>query len=351
VRWWRQHDLLQHGEFLGKDSHRRSTVFPGGVGPFPAWRACTARAGRPRSPRTRGRSLPGAQRQLRERSNRNDRSTPRHRQDRTRCRTAAVSRRVHGTAACRRAADDRIELLTAHPGNARRDISLDQEFLDSIAELGILTPLRVTPDGGLGYLVIEGHRRLAAAVKLGLTEVPYDLAADRESDVAGQFLDMYAVNHHRKPFTPLEEADALFGASTHGATKTRIRKATGLGKEDVTAALQAGGMTGLARETAAGLGHNITLDQLALLAEFEDDSSAVSRLMNDFCGGRSGQHTAERIRQERTEQAEHERLLAQLTADGYTIAADPPPFAHTLSSLRHDGQDLTEETHSRRQRP
>jgi hypothetical protein len=64
-------------------------------------------------------------------------------------------------------------------------------------------------------------------------------------------------------------------------------------------------MTGLARETAAGLGHNITLDQLALLAEFEDDSSAVSRLMNDFCGGRSGQHTAERIRQERTEQAEH----------------------------------------------
>jgi ParB-like chromosome segregation protein Spo0J len=89
--------------------------------------------------------------------------------------------------------------------------------------------------------VIEGHRRLAAAVKLGLTEVPYDLTADRENDVAGQFLDIYAVNHHRKPFTPLEEADALFGASTHGATKTRIRKATGLGKEDVTAALRAGG--------------------------------------------------------------------------------------------------------------
>ena len=37
------------------------------------------------------------------------------------------------------------ELLTAHPGNVRRDIHLDQEFLDSIAELGILTPLRITP--------------------------------------------------------------------------------------------------------------------------------------------------------------------------------------------------------------
>ena len=61
--------------------------------------------------------------------------------------------------------------------------------------------------------MIEGHRRLAAAEKLGLTEVPYDLAADRERDEAGQFLDMYATNHHRKGLTALEEADALFAAS------------------------------------------------------------------------------------------------------------------------------------------
>jgi ParB family chromosome partitioning protein len=70
-----------------------------------------------------------------------------------------------------------IEVLTAHPGNVRRDIHLDQEFLDSIAELGILTPLRITPAGGGGYRVIEGHRRLAAAEQLGHAEVPYDLAA------------------------------------------------------------------------------------------------------------------------------------------------------------------------------
>jgi hypothetical protein len=70
-----------------------------------------------------------------------------------------------------------IELLTAHPGNVRRDIHLDQEFLDSIAELGILTPLRITPDGSGCYRVIAGHRRLAAAEKLGLTELPLALLA------------------------------------------------------------------------------------------------------------------------------------------------------------------------------
>lgn len=31
-----------------------------------------------------------------------------------------------------------IELLTAHPGNVRRDVCLDEEFLASINELGIL---------------------------------------------------------------------------------------------------------------------------------------------------------------------------------------------------------------------
>ena len=239
-----------------------------------------------------------------------------------------------------------IELLTAHPGNVRRDISLDQEFLDSIAELGILTPLRITPDGAGGYRVIEGHRRLAAAEKLGLTEVPYDLAADRERDEAGQFLDMYATNHHRKGLTALEEADALFAASASGATKTRIRKATGLGREDVAFALKAGRMTGFAREVAAGFGHSITLEQLGLLAEFEDDAEAVNRIMNDICNRRTGQHAAEQIRQERAEASDRERLTAQLTADGYAVGEQLPPNAFMLHALLHDGQELTPEAHA-----
>jgi ParB family chromosome partitioning protein len=239
-----------------------------------------------------------------------------------------------------------IELLTAHPGNVRLNIHLDQEFLDSIAELGILTPLRITPDGAEAYRVIEGHRRLAAAERLGLTEVPYALAAEREGDEAGQFLDMYATNHHREGLTALEEADALFAASANGATRTRIRKATGLGKDDVAAALKAGRMTGFARETAAGFGHAITLEQLALLAEFEDDTEAVGRIMTDICNGRSGQHAAEQIRQERADAVKHLRLMEHLRADGYVIAEHFPPNAFMLHALVHDGQDLTPEAHA-----
>jgi len=194
--------------------------------------------------------------------------------------------------------------------------------------------------------VIEGHRRLAAAEQLGLTEVPYDLAAEREGDEAGQFLDMYATNHHRKSLSTLEEADALFGASANGASKRRIRKATGLSPDEVANALKAGGMSGLARETVAAFGQSISLDQAALFAEFQDDDTAVNQIMTDICNGRTGQHVAERLRQERADEAARQQLIAQLAADGYGIANEYPGVGLLLTYLTNDGEDLTPETHT-----
>ena len=121
-----------------------------------------------------------------------------------------------------------VALLTAHPGNVRRDLDLNADFLASIKENGVLVPLRITADADGVYRVIDGHRRLAAAVQVGLAEVPVDLAGDRAADEPGQFLDMWVAHRHRNPLTPMEEADALFAAREAGATKARIRKSTGL---------------------------------------------------------------------------------------------------------------------------
>ena len=161
--------------------------------------------------------------------------------------------------------------------------------------------------------MIEGHRRLAAAEQIGLTEVPYDLAAEREGDEAGQFLDIYAANHHRKGLTTLEEADALFAASANGASKRRIRKATGLGPDEVARALRAGGMSGVAREAADAFGQSITLDQAALFAEFADNDAAVNQIMTDIRDGRTGQHVAERLRQERADETARQQLITRRT--------------------------------------
>ena len=53
----------------------------------------------------------------------------------------------------------------------------------------------------------------------------------------------------------------------------------------------------------------LTLDQYAILAEFQNDPDAISRLLAAWPRwGASLEHEAERLRQQRAEHAEHERL-------------------------------------------
>jgi ParB family chromosome partitioning protein len=240
-----------------------------------------------------------------------------------------------------------VGLLTAHPGNVREDLDLSTEFCASVAEAGVRIPLLVTP-AEEGYRVIEGHRRLAAAVKAGLAEVPCTLDPGRAGDAAGQYLDMVIANSgsHRKNFTPAEEALALFAAHEAGASRTRLRKATGRKAEDIKTALVAGGLSPETRAEAGGLASQLSLADLALLAEFDGDADATGQLLDALRRGYNAEYLAERIRQERAEAAGHERLRAELEAAGYQITGDPPPGARLLTALAHDGAALTDESHA-----
>ncbi len=238
-----------------------------------------------------------------------------------------------------------VSQLAAHPGNVRADVDLNEEFVDSIAANGVLVALRITPDGD-GFRVIDGGRRLAAALKAGVGEVPYDLVTERAGDDAGQYLDMITVNRHRNPLTTLEEADALFAARKAGATKTRLRKTTGMSPAAVNDALAAARLGDDTRTRTAGLDEQLTLDQYATLAEFQNDPDATGRLLAVAGWGGSLDHEAERIRQERAEHADHERLRAELEEAGYAITALLPATGQTLVSLCHDGELLTPETHA-----
>jgi ParB/Sulfiredoxin domain len=242
-----------------------------------------------------------------------------------------------------------VDKLTAHPGNVREDLALTPEFCASVAANGVRVPLLITPEADGGFRVIEGHRRLAAAVKAGLAEVPYDLDGERAADEAGQFLDMVTANSaaYRKNFTPLEEATALFAAHEAGATRTRIRKATGRKADQVKTALAAGSLSVSTREQVAAqdLDEQLTLDELAILAEFEDDPDATEELMRAITYHYPLVHAAERIRQDRAEAADHQRVRAELEAAGCPVTDELVPGSSLLSSLAHDGDDLTEDNH------
>ena len=241
-----------------------------------------------------------------------------------------------------------VAMLIAHPGNVRADLDVGEEFCASVAEVGVRIPLQVTYDQTGGFRVIEGHRRLAAAVKAGLAEVPCDIDPGGAGDQAGQYLDMLIANGdaYRKNFTPVEEAAALFAAHEAGATRTRLRKATGRKAAEIKTALAVGGISGDTRTAAGDLAGQLTLDELALLAEFDGDHAAVGKLLEAFRRGYTAEHVAERIRQDRAEAAEHDRLTAELEAAGIMVTDDLPEGAARLSSLLHDGEDLTAEAHA-----
>jgi ParB family transcriptional regulator, chromosome partitioning protein len=241
-----------------------------------------------------------------------------------------------------------VAQLAAHPGNVRADLDLTPEFCASVADAGVRVSLLITktPDGA--YRVIEGHRRLAAALKAGLAEVPCELDPARADDEAGQYLDMLLANggDYRRNFTPIEEAAALFAACEAGATRTRLRKSTGRKAEEIKKALQAGSLSAETRGAAGQLASQLTLGQLALLAEFQDDPDALQQLMTAIRHGSDGEYAAQRIRQDRAEAAEHEQLRTQLEAAGFTVTDGLPDGAAHLTGLLHDGTDLTAETHA-----
>jgi len=241
-----------------------------------------------------------------------------------------------------------VSELAAHPANVREDLELTAEFCASVAHAGVRVPLLVTPFEGGGYRVIEGHRRLAAAVKAGLEAVPCTVDPGRAGDEAGQYLDMLLANGgaYRRNYAPVEEAAALFAAHEAGASRTELRKATGRKAEEIKTALKAARVSPETRAAAGELTRQLSLEDLALLAEFDGDPGAATRIIDALQRGYNAQYEAERIRQQRAEAAEHQRLIDELASAGTPVTDALPPGAVQLSQLLHDGQDLTPELHA-----
>ena len=111
-----------------------------------------------------------------------------------------------------------------HPYQVRDDAEMDA-LVESIREHGILTPLIVRPmeDAPNEYEVISGHRRLHAAQKAGISEVPAFVHAVSRDEAAIQLVDS---NLHRERLLPSEKAFAYkmkFDALKHqGKTSGQV---------------------------------------------------------------------------------------------------------------------------------
>ena len=110
-----------------------------------------------------------------------------------------------------------------HPYQVRDDAEMNT-LVESLREHGILTPLIVRPleDTPNEYEVISGHRRLHAAQKAGISEVPAFVHAVSRDEAAIQLVDS---NLHREHILPSEKAFAYkmkYEAMRHQGTSSQL---------------------------------------------------------------------------------------------------------------------------------
>lgn len=117
---------------------------------------------------------------------------------------------------------EKLRPFDGHPFKVKDDEEMNT-LIESVQTQGILSPLIVRPiENTEEYEVISGHRRLHAAVKAGITEVPALIyALDRDSAA----IALVDSNLHRDHILPSEKAFAYklkMEAMKHQGTSSQV---------------------------------------------------------------------------------------------------------------------------------
>ena len=103
-----------------------------------------------------------------------------------------------------------LDKIERDPNQPRRDFGTNGDqnrLLLSIQQYGIQQPLVVSEIQDNRYLILDGHRRYLCAQKLALTLVPCRIYPKLP---VGQFESLrYEIQNNRRPWRPLEKAEAL----------------------------------------------------------------------------------------------------------------------------------------------
>jgi ParB family chromosome partitioning protein len=228
--------------------------------------------------------------------------------------------------------------------NVRLDPRLDQQFLASIGERGVLEPV-VAHRALDGTVVVEyGQRRTLAARQVGLATIPV-MVNDTVPTVADRLVDQWVENEHRAALTNRERVHAVQQMALEGLSVAQIAKRTSTAKTAVEAATKIA-----ASQAATEAVEQLTLEQAAVLAEFDTDEAAVSSLLACAVRGYGFDHAAQRLRDDQAERAALTAAADRLREQGVTVVERPNHRDTTTKPLRElrtdDGQPLDPDQHA-----
>lgn len=243
--------------------------------------------------------------------------------------------------------DPRSLLLEA---NVRTDADLDPQFLASIRTLGVLTPVLVQAQAD-GLHVRAGQRRTLAAVEVGRATIPA-YVVDGDTDEARRIIEQMAENDHRRGVSDRDRVAAYQQLSLLGLSAAQIAKRTATKKDRVTAALTVAASPVAAAVTAK---YDVTLDQAAVIAEFDGDDEAVKALtVAAVKEPGTFDHLAQKLRDKRSDAEALAAAAADLTTQGVAVIDEPErgegstarALHHLCATSDQARTALTEETHA-----
>lgn len=194
---------------------------------------------------------------------------------------------------------------------------LDPHFIDSVRERGVIQPIvgyRDLEDGSL--TVLMGQRRTLAACAAGLATIPMVVIEDPSE--ADRLLDQLTENEHRAGLSTADQINAISELALIGVPVSEIATQLATPAEQVETAMRAGSSPRV-REIAPKATLR-TLDELAALAEFDDDPETQQALADtdwNFA------HKLQQARDKRAEAAAVARVTVDLEAAGETVVPYP----------------------------
>ncbi|MDR7184596.1 ParB family chromosome partitioning protein [Microbacterium trichothecenolyticum] len=209
--------------------------------------------------------------------------------------------------------------------NVRTVAPLDEGFIASIRENGVLTPILAwrAQDGTLH--VRAGQRRTLAAREAGIDTIPAYIVDAADDDTARRIVEQLIENDQREELTDADRIQAWRALELEGLSATAIAKRTGTKRDRIKI-----GLAVAASETATGLvaASGLTLDQAAILLEFDGDDETVAEL-TDVATTEPGYFpvAVERARQERAAREAKEKVEQEEAAKGHRILTERPGYS------------------------
>jgi ParB family chromosome partitioning protein len=226
-----------------------------------------------------------------------------------------------------------IDRITPAKDNPRKKLTDLDGLAASIREHGVLQPVLVTRTGDDTYSLVSGSRRLAAARRAGLHDIP---ALVRAFDPLARKASQIVENDERVGFTPLERAEAYQDLLTLGADEDAVAHLVGRPRADVDSYLAVRALPRSVHKLLAD--DEITFSEALLITELaehpEDIESVVASIQHSGWGVAAAVRTVTAERTRATTAAASRERLAKM---GVPIV-DAPSLYSSREKVRRLGR-------------